>query len=348
MIFSGADFSGQSAVTSGVQQHGAGVRLALIVASLAACLILLAIFIASKAMISSKLPLRVAVNPWPGYEFVTLAQEKGFFAEEGVQVEICELSSLGDARRAFERGQVDGFFATLVEVILAKENGGRSPRVTLVADWSDGADVIIGGSGVRSIAELKGRRVAVESDSLNAIVLARALEQHGLSLEDIQLVSCAQLKMSAALELGAVDAVVTYPPVSLAIGAMPDTKELFTTREIPTEIVDVAAFDDAVIQSRPTDVAAFSRAFFRAQEYAKKNPKESLAIMAKRERISPADFEAALTGGIRLVGASEQDHFLGTTGTLKATARRTRDSMSAIGMLQNDVAREDPAHLIGD
>ena len=348
MLISETDISRHSVAQPAARLCVTRSRLALVVGSIAACFIMLAVVIACRALAPSKPPLRVAISPWPGYEFATLAQQKGFFAEEGVRVEICELSSLSDTRRAFERGQVDGFFATLVEVILAKENGGRSPRVTLVADWSDGADVIIGGPGIGSVAGLKSHRVAVESGSLNPIVLARALELHGLTLDDVELVSCAQLKMRAALELGAVDAVVTYPPISLAIDAMPDTKVIFTTKEIPNEIVDVMAFDESVIRSRPADVEAFRRAFFRAQEYAKKNPKDAMAIMAKRERITPADFEAALTDGIRLVGGADQGRFLSETGTLRDTARRTRESMAAIGIFQSSASREEPAQFIGD
>ena len=53
-------------------------------------------------------PLRVGINPWPGYGPLFLAADKGFFAEEGIDVELVELTSLADVRRAFERGQIDG------------------------------------------------------------------------------------------------------------------------------------------------------------------------------------------------------------------------------------------------
>ncbi len=328
---------------------GAGnVRLASVVAVLAVSLVLLAIVGVYRATKASDPPLRIALSPWPGYEFATLAQQKGFFADEGVRVELLELSSLGDSRRAYERRQVDGFFATLVEVIVAEEYGGRSPRVAMVVDWSDGADVVIAGKGVTSVSDLKGRRVGVESDSLNAIVLARAMERHGMSIGDVVVVPCAQLNMRAAMELGEVDAVVTYPPMSFSIDALPDTQVVFTTRESPNEIVDVLAVDADVIGSRADAIAGFRRAFFRAQEYAKEHPTEAIAIMAARQRISPAEFEAALTDGIKLVGRAEQDRFLGPDGSLRDTARRTRDSMVAVGMLRDPLPKADVTVVIGE
>jgi NitT/TauT family transport system substrate-binding protein len=331
-----------------VRPRGASVRLTSIVAVIAACLVLLGFVGVYRASAVDDPPLRIAINPWPGYEFATLAQQKGFFADEGVRVELLELSSLGDSRRAYERRQVDGFFATLVEVIVAEENGGRSPRVALVADWSDGADVIIAGKGMTRVSDLRGRRVGVESDSLNAIVLARAMERHGLELGDVVVVPCAQLNMRAAMELGELDAVVTYPPISTSIDALPDTQVVFTTRESPNEIVDVLAVDADVIGSRPEAIAGFRRAFFRAQEYAKEHPAEAIAIMAARQRISPAEFEAALNDGIKLVGHTEQDRFLGPGGSLRETARRTRDSMVAIGMLRDPLPKADVTVVIGE
>ncbi|MBY0114143.1 MAG: ABC transporter substrate-binding protein [Phycisphaerales bacterium] len=293
-------------------------------------------------------PLRIAINPWPGYEFATLAREKGFFAAEGVNVELRELSSLSDARRAFERGQVDGMFATLVEVLVAKEQSGRSSRVALVADWSEGADSIIARAGVASMTDLRGKRVALESDSLNAVVLESALQRHGMSLRDVVPIACSQLKMRAALEAGEVDAVVTYPPISVDISKLEGAHEIFSTRETPGEIIDVLAFEAGVYKKRPDAVARICRAFFRAQEYAQTHPKEALAIMAARQRIMPAEFEAALTSGVRLATRNDQSRFLGESGSLGPTIQRTREAMVGIGMLKHEAAAQDALTVVSD
>lgn len=324
------------------------VHLALIVAVATIVMAGFAAVLLSRALRVDEPPLRIAINAWPGYEFATLAREKGFFAEEGVEVEILELSSLSDSRRAFERGQVDGFFATLVEVLVAREIAGRPSQIAMVTDWSDGADVIMSRAGVGSVEELRGKRIGVETDSVNAIVLARALERHGLHLSDVHVVPCPQLRMRAALEAGEVDAVVTYPPFSLEVASVPGAKQVFSTREIPNEIVDVLAVAQAVTETRAEAVEGFKRAFFRAQEYAKQQPAEAFAIMAQRQRVSVADFEAALSDGLRLVGAKEQEQFLGHNGSLRDTMQRTRDAMKSIGMLPHGRTTGVAASVAGD
>jgi NitT/TauT family transport system substrate-binding protein len=44
-------------------------------------------------------PLRIALIRWPPFEFMHLAQEKGFFAEEGVEVRIIEFAAVNDTQR---------------------------------------------------------------------------------------------------------------------------------------------------------------------------------------------------------------------------------------------------------
>lgn len=58
--------------------------------------------------------IRLAINPWPGYEFLYLAGQKGFFVEHGLNVEIVELSSLADVQRIYIQGRVDALARRLL------------------------------------------------------------------------------------------------------------------------------------------------------------------------------------------------------------------------------------------
>ena len=134
-------------------------------------------------------PLRVGINAWPPYEFLFLAQEKGFFRDAGVDVKLVEFGSLSDARQAFENGKLDGWAATLVEVVMVHDGAMRKPRILRLLDFSDGADVIIAGKDTQSIRDLRGKRCGVEQASLGVFLLGRALESEGLHLTDVTLVS---------------------------------------------------------------------------------------------------------------------------------------------------------------
>jgi NitT/TauT family transport system substrate-binding protein len=153
-------------------------------------------------------------------------------------------------------------------------------------------------------------------------VLARGLEQNGMTLADVVPVSKDQASMEADLRAGLLDAVVTYPPTSMTILRDPAFTPVFSTKKTPREVVDVIAFGEKAITERPKDVAAVLRAFKRAQDYYVTHKAEALQIMAKREGVSPAEFEQALTDGLRIVTAGEQAAYL-SHGGLKTVLERT-------------------------
>ena len=288
-------------------------------------------------------PLRVAISPWPGYEFASLAQTKGYFEQEGVDVRLLELGSLGDCRRTFERGQADGFFGTMIEVIESDARLQRSAEIVCVVDYSDGADCILARDPIGSVADLRGKRIAVEHSSVNVLVLTRALELAGLAWSDVTVVYMPAMQMPEAMSGGAVDAAVTYPPLSLDIRRGIGVKEVFTTAQIPGEVVDLLAFDAKTAQERRREIDAFVRAFFRAQQYAAANREEGYALMAARQRITAKEFEEALSGGIRLVGRAQQERFLGPEGSLRDTVASARAMLNtargaseAAAILQTD------------
>ncbi|MCA9298364.1 MAG: ABC transporter substrate-binding protein [Phycisphaerales bacterium] len=278
-------------------------------------------------------PLSVAINPWPGYEFAMLAQELGYFEEEDVEVRMVELGSLGDARRAFERGQVDGMFGTVIEVLMTRRMSDRDPVVTLVADTSDGADVVLARRPASSMADLRGRRIGVESGSLTAVLLARALEASGMSVTDVEVVWMPAIDMPGAFREGQIEGAVCYPPFSIGIQADGEASVLFSSAEIPGDIVDVLAFDASVLASRKEDVRRFQRAFFRAQAFASADPETAFSIMARRQGISPTDFRAALEDGMRVLGASDQAAYFGSDGRLRSIFAKTARELVALGEL---------------
>ena len=85
---------------------------------LAAILLLLA-YLESNPYSSKRNTIAIGITQWPGFEYLFIAQKQGFFKQAGLNIELVELDSLAEVRRAFERGKVDGMAATLVEVLEA-------------------------------------------------------------------------------------------------------------------------------------------------------------------------------------------------------------------------------------
>jgi NitT/TauT family transport system substrate-binding protein len=262
--------------------------------------------------------LRLAISPWAGYEFLFLAKEKGFFADEGLDVRLIELSSLSDCRVAFESGRAEAMACTLIEVLQARDQSEQVPQVVLVTDYSNGSDMILGRKEFTSMADLKGLRVGLQLGSLDVYFLARALEREGLTLADVKMVACTPEELPARIASGELDAVLTYPPTSMALEAGGQMRRLFSSADIPGEIVDIVAVEAAVLRRQPGIQPALGRAFQRALDYAAAHPEEAYALMGKREGMSAPEFAEALKG-MRLVDAAGQNALLGPNGSLQRT-----------------------------
>ncbi|MCG7495703.1 ABC transporter substrate-binding protein [Vibrio sp. Of7-15] len=275
--------------------------------------ILIAVFVltaCSDAFVPPK--VRIAINPWPGYEFLYLAAQKKYFAEVGLDVELVEMSSLSDVQRLYIQGRVDGMASTMIEAVQAAGITQVPLSIVLVPDYSDGGDVIVAKSELTFLSDLKGKRIAGEIGSLGMFILVRALERIDLTLDDVDFTHVEQLNMLEKIKNGTIDAAVTYPPYSTEILRNHEFKELFSTSEIPLEVIDVVSVRLDMIDSDPEWVAKFHQAWQMALDYAQRNRAEAYKIMADREGITVGEFTEALNG-VAINSSESQPEILKST-----------------------------------
>ncbi len=286
-------------------------------------------------------PLRIGLDTWPGYEYLFLAQQEGFFEQEGVEVKLIQCPTLADSRRAFERAQLDVMAGTLIELLLVREHSDRFPQVFLVTDFSNGADNILAASDIHSPAELEGKRLGLVLGCLDVYLATRMMQCANLSLDDLTLVPMEPAAFEEAIVNGQIDAVVGYPSIQPSLVEKHGYHPIFSTAEIPREVVDVLMVDRAVATTRSKDLAAVCRAYSRAQEYAAAHPEEAAALFAQREGISPDEYVSALDSGIRLVTAEEQSSFFGPKGALRSVIPAIHQSLRSTGQVDRSIDLED-------
>jgi NitT/TauT family transport system substrate-binding protein len=281
-------------------------------------------------------PLRIGTNPWVGFEYLYLAQEKGFFAEESVDVKLIDFGSLADSRRAFERGQVDGLCSTLIEMLQIRVLSKRSAQAVLVLDFSEGADNIIADSSISDMKHLKGKRVGAELATFNMYFLERALEKNGLKLDDVTIISVAPMDMQKALENHEIDAAVTYQPYSSVLLRKKTYREIFSSKDIPGEVADVLIVDGSVLAKRKNDIVRIIRAWDRAVKYASSHRQETNQMMLARGKISQEELTTAMAG-IHLPSLEEQYALLSPGGVLEKSIVLCEDVLRRFGEIPGSV-----------
>lgn len=236
--------------------------------------------------------LTIAINAWPGYEFLFLAQERDLFAEAGLEVDLLETTSLQDSLQLFVSKRCDAMACTIIEAVLASDQRPEPPLAVLYCDYSNGADVLLAREGVPDFAALRGKRVGVERASLGLVLLHRSLAENGMSFNDVEIVFVDQISMADRFGVD-LDAVVSYPPVSSSILRDSSVNVLFSSAEIPYEILDMVVVSKAYDSENPDVMKQMQGVWRRALDYWKSYPDEANAIMAKRLGLTLDEIESA-------------------------------------------------------
>ena len=278
-------------------------------------------------------PLRVGLQSWPPFEYLHLAREKGFFEAEGVDVRLIEFVEASDAFRAYDHGKLDGGTFSLMQVLRVRDSSRLKLQIAMITDYSDGQDAILARTGIDNVPGLRGKRVGVSEAPLTVYMLARALELHGMTLEDVTLVRILDTNTTASLRSGLIDAVITYPPRRLQVEQEAMAHPIFTSKDIPGEIVDALAFQESIFKERPQDVARVIRAFHRAVRYTAEQPDEAMRIMAEREKVDPETFRKSLTDGLTVAALADQQHLLAPDSPLAQVIQRIAATMHELGVL---------------
>ncbi|HXV99855.1 MAG TPA: ABC transporter substrate-binding protein, partial [Anaerolineae bacterium] len=226
-------------------------------------------------------PIRVGFNTWVGFGPFYIAQEKGFFAKRGLNVELQRIEGTGDRRSAFIAGRLEGMGSTVDDLIIGAAQGVQG-KMVLGLDESIGADGILTTKDITEVADFKGKSIAVQPGFVNHFFLLYILDANGLTSKDVTVVPMEPDKASAAFVADEVDIAVTWEPhLSEVEKNRPDGKRFLTTNDYPGIIVDILTFRNDVIDNRPDDVRAFVDAWYEAVDYLQTNPEEANAIIAE-------------------------------------------------------------------
>ena len=286
-------------------------------------------------------PLKVTLPTWTGYGPLFLAKEKGFFEKNGGARGRPLGEGLSERKAALAGGKIDGM-ATALDVQVTLAGADIPVQVVWLLDDSYGGDGILVKNEINDIKDLKGKEVAFEVGSTSQMLAVTALEQAGLTEDDVTVVQMSAGDAGAAFAAGKVDAAVTWEPW-LTKGAEANGKVLLTTKDLPGIIVDTVSFKEDVIKDRPEDVKAFVKAMGEAMDYWKENEKEANEIMAKGLNIDVAEFEATVTG-LKFFTKEDNDTLFGTESEKGSIYQSTENAIQFYKdqeMLEKDLTAED-------
>jgi NitT/TauT family transport system substrate-binding protein len=240
-------------------------------------------------------PITIGTETWPGYLALYVAQEKGYYRDEGLDVRIKRYVALGELSKDYLAGKMQAR-ANLTLDAVNERLQGLDHRAVLAIDYSNGSDAIAAREGIGHVKDFAGRRVGYEPNTLEEFFLSWALAQNGLSLRDVISVPGNPEQTVALLKSGKIDVAVTHEPFLSAALQPGKIHAVYSSAQAPGLITDILTFRSDFIESRPAAVEGVIRAYFRALDFWKKHPREAHAVLAREFGTTPKSIQEQMKG----------------------------------------------------
>jgi NitT/TauT family transport system substrate-binding protein len=247
--------------------------------------------------------LKVGALPITDLKQLFVADAKGFFRREGLEVEIENFEGGATIIPAVESGSLDLGWSNSVSILQARARGlamrfFAGGLYQGPGHWTS-AIMVREDSPIRTPEQLQGRTVAVNTlANINELVMRAYLDREGVDPDAYELLEVPFPDQPAALDAGRVDAIVpTEPFVTVAEqnGARTVHAQPFTVLG-PDPFVAAFFTTDEWLREHPNTAAAFRRAINRATTYWNEHPEERASIIARYTKVPVALSEQIALG----------------------------------------------------
>ena len=242
-------------------------------------------------------PLKIGYSDWPGWVAWQVAIDKGWFKEAGVDVQF-EWFDYVASMDAFAAGKIDGVTVTNGDALVTGSGGAKNVMI-LLTDYSNGNDMIVAKPEIKSLKDLKGKKIGLETGFVEHLLLLKGLEKAGMKESDVTIVNTKTNETPQALASGDLAAIGAWQPNSgEAMNRVPGAKPIYTSADEPGLIYDVLTVSPASLSSRKSDWKKVAIVWDKVVAYINdpKTQPDAVKIMAARVGIKPEAYLPLLKG----------------------------------------------------
>src|SRR5579863_4487805 len=216
------------------------------------------------------------------------------FAPPGYRIEVIPFESPTDGKNAVLTGTVDTCIHGIASFLLGAAAG--EPIVVVAGATNRGMAIVADAkSDIKTVKDLKGKRVAIWPGSTQEVVILERLKAEGLSVKDIQPIRLSFSDMPAALARGDIDAYVGAEPgpgISLANGTGRLVEYPYSTPIGSLNMILSAS--EKSIKENPERLKMIVEMHKKATDYAMAHPDEMIAVAMQKLCQQRASIEKAI------------------------------------------------------
>lgn len=257
---------------------------------------------------AEKQKVTVGIQTSPAMAVVMVAKDKGFFDQQGLDVEIKEFTAGKFALEAFFGGSLDFAVSGDVPAALAAMNNQKFVvPAQVVAKTTNEVRVVARKDGeikdAKTYFTSKKRKLATSIGGGPEFFTYEFLNKIGIAKDQVEILSQTPQDMPASFASGSVDAVAIFDPFAYKAEQLAGDKAItFTDESIYSELYIVEAKDS--VRQNPEVTHKFLKGLIAAENFIKHNPEESKQVVIKYTKLdkltvdaiwSSFDFRVALT-----------------------------------------------------
>jgi NitT/TauT family transport system substrate-binding protein len=269
-----------------------------------------------------------------GTSLLAIAEDQGLWEEHGIDATTSSFTNGPLQIQALGTGDLD--FGYIGPGAFWLPASGQAQIVAL--NTLGRADRVVAQPGIESIEDLRGRTVAVPEGTSGDMILTLALEEAGMTKDDVELVPMEPPAIVAALSSGQVDAAgFWYPALATVQEQVPDLVELADNTDFEETVAFPTAFvaGNDVVAEEPETVDAVLRVLREAMAYRSENMDETIQLTADFNNLEVADVEAD-AANVEVLTVEELDE-LTQDGTVDTWLTGMQDYFVQAGQLDEPV-----------
>lgn len=284
-------------------------------------------------------PIRIGASFWPGQYWADIANQKGWFKEAGLNVEMVDTNA--DYFASFEQvvnGKLDIVAFTLFDLTLYRARG-KDVVGFLASDYSSGADALVAQPGISTVRDLVGKKIGLPQGTYLEYMWTILLARNDLKPDAVQIVEIAAEKGANELSSGRVDAIFTWEPFVAEALAKTGGKKLFDSSQIPGISWTIYATRGDFLRQHSSEIHKLMQVWKRTEEYIQKEPNEAYAIVAEVNHTTVAEVLAFAQLDKTLSPDENRAAFsyAGGFDSLHGSARRMNDFQIQTGLVTNQI-----------
>lgn len=256
-----------------------------------------------------------------------VAEEKGFYQQEGIDAEIIEIGSVDEFVPALLAKEID-VAELIADMFIVQATQAENIVQILRKATIFGVDGIVATNEIQSPKDLRGKKIAVQTISPSHYLLLNVLRDAGINSDAVTLLPTEAGLAGAAFLAGKVDVAVTWEPWLSRASERTDGRIFFSTAQSPELIYDILITRKNLTPKERGNAKAVLRAWFRALEWMKAHPQETIEIFSRRLGLPEEEIEFFFTK-LEFMDYEKNIQFYGTIENL-GPVREYTDKASQI------------------